>query len=169
MKVFGLAGYSGTGKTTLLVRLLPELTRRGYRVSTIKHAHHTFDVDTPGKDSYEHRAAGAHEVMVASSNRWALMHENRGAAEPKLEDLLARLAAVDLVLIEGFKRDGHDKIEIVRGPDAPPVLWRDDPHIVAIASDHPVAVPLPQFRVDDIAAIADFIVTHSRLADRNSR
>ena len=119
MKVFGLAGHSGSGKTTLMVKLLPELVRRGLSVSTIKHAHHEFDVDTPGKDSYEHRVAGATEVLVSSANRWALMHEHRSDPEADLNDLLARMSPVDLILVEGFKREEHAKIEVVRGVSAP--------------------------------------------------
>src|SRR5258707_8585745 len=114
MRILGLAGWSGSGKTTLLSRLVPELGRRGLTVSTLKHAHHSFDVDQPGKDSWEHRRAGAVEVMVSSANRWALMHENRGAPEATLEDLLRRMSAVDLVIVEGFKNHPHPKLEIHR-------------------------------------------------------
>jgi molybdopterin-guanine dinucleotide biosynthesis protein B len=164
VRIFGLAGYSGSGKTTLLVRLLPILVGRGWRVSTIKHAHHAFDVDTPGKDSFEHRAAGATEVMVSSAKRWALMHEHRHEPEAGLDDLLARMSPVDLVLIEGFKREGHDKIEIVRGPDAGPTLYRGDRRVVALASDRPLTgVSLPVLSLDDADKIADFILTHCGL------
>jgi len=165
MRVFGLAGWSGSGKTTLVVKLIPELVRRGVSVSTIKHAHHAFDVDQPGKDSFEHRRAGASEVLVASANRFALMREHRGAPEPELEALLARLAPVDLVLVEGFKRDHHDKLEIHRPSLGKPLLANDDPHIVAVASDAPVAgLRVPLLALDDIAAIAGFVMTHARLA-----
>ena len=165
MRVFGLAGWSGSGKTTLVVKLIPELVRRGVSVSTIKHAHHAFDVDQPGKDSFEHRRAGASEVLVASANRFALMREHRGAPEPGLEALLARLAPVDLVLVEGFKRDHHEKLEIHRPSLGKPLLANDDPHIVAVASDAPVAgLRVPLLALDDIATIAGFVMTHARLA-----
>jgi molybdopterin-guanine dinucleotide biosynthesis protein B len=162
MRIFGLAGWSGSGKTTLVVKLIPELVRRGISVSTIKHAHHAFDVDQPGKDSFEHRQAGASEVLVASANRFALMREHRGAPEPGLEALLARLA---LVLVEGFKRDRHDKLEIHRPSLGKPLLAGDDPNIVAVASDVPVAgLRVPQLALDDIPAIAEFVLARTRLA-----
>lgn len=165
MKVFGLAGHSGSGKTTLMVKLLPELVNRGLRVSTIKHAHHDFDVDTPGKDSYEHRAAGATEVMVSSANRWALMHEHRGGPEADLDGLIARMSSVDLIMVEGFKREGHAKIEVVRGVAAKPVLAPNDPYVVAIASDQPLTgIGLPLLDLDDVGAVADFIVEYCGLA-----
>ncbi len=164
MKVFGLAGYSGSGKTTLLVRILPHLIARGLSVSTVKHAHHVFDVDQPGKDSYEHRAAGATEVMVSSERRWALMHEHRAAPEADLDELLKHMSPVDLVLVEGFKREAHDKIEVVRGPDAEPTLLRDDPRIVALASDQAwPEVGCPVLPLDDAAGVATFIVRHCGL------
>ena len=159
MKLFGLAGWSGSGKTTLVVRLLPELIGRGLTVSTVKHAHHGFDVDQPGKDSYEHRRAGASEVMVASANRWALMHEHRGAGEPPLEALLARMTPGDLVIVEGFKAMAHPKLEVHRAAIGKTLLCADDPHIVAVASDAPLpGVRLPVLDLDDVPAIADFIV-----------
>lgn len=161
MKIFGLAGWSGSGKTTLVMRLLPELIGRGFSVSTVKHAHHDFDIDKPGKDSYEHRRAGASEVMVSSANRWALMHENRGGPEPDLDALAARMSPVDLLLVEGFKRDSHAKMEVHRPAVGKPLLCVDDPHIVAVASD--AALPqagVPVLSIDDIATIADFIVAH---------
>lgn len=165
MKIFGLAGHSGSGKTTLMVKLLPELVRRGLRVSTIKHAHHDFDVDTPGKDSYEHRAAGATEVMVSSANRWALMHEHRGGPEADLDGLIARMSPVDLILVEGFKREDHAKIEVVRDAAAKPVLAPNDPYVVAIASDRPLAgIALPLLDLSDVSAVADFIVEYCGLA-----
>lgn len=165
MRVFGLAGYSGSGKTTLMVRILPLLVSRGLSVSTIKHAHHAFDVDKPGKDSYEHRVAGATEVMVSSTKRWALMHEHHNGPEATLDDLLRRMSDVDLVLVEGFKREGHDKMEIVRGPEAEPTLHRDDPHVVAVASDRAWPdVTCPVLPLDDAARIATFIVDHCGLA-----
>lgn len=161
MRVIGLAGWSGAGKTTLLKGLIPELRRRGLSVSTIKHAHHAFDVDVPGKDSYEHRAAGAEQVLVSSANRWALMTELRGAPEPPLAELLARLNPVDLVIIEGFKRDSHPKIEVHRAANGKPWLHPEDPRILAVASD--VAPPgLPHADIDDIAAVADLVL---RLAE----
>jgi molybdopterin-guanine dinucleotide biosynthesis adapter protein len=164
MRVFGLAGWSGSGKTTLLTRLIPELNRRGVIVSTLKHAHHAFDVDRPGKDSWRHRAAGASEVMVASQTRWALIHEHRGAAEPSVEALIERMTPVDLLLIEGFKRHAHAKLEIHRPALGKPLLFDADPDVVAIASDAPLAgVPLPILALDDIAGIAAFILAHCRL------
>lgn len=164
MKIFGLAGHSGSGKTTLMVKLLPELVSRGLRVSTIKHAHHDFDVDTPGKDSYEHRAAGATEVMVSSANRWALMHEHRGGPEADLDGLISRMSSVDLIMVEGFKREGHAKIEVVRGAAAKPVLAPNDPYVVAIASDQPLTgIGLPLLDLDDVGAVADFIIEYCGL------
>jgi molybdopterin-guanine dinucleotide biosynthesis protein B len=165
MKIFGLAGWSGSGKTSLMVRLLPELTGRGLRVSTLKHAHHAFDIDQPGKDSHEHRMAGAAEVMIASANRWALMHELRGAAEPSVEDLVARMSPVDLLLIEGFKAHGHAKMEVYRSGVGKPRLAPDDAHFVAVASDAPLPdSPIPVIDLNDTEAIADFIVGHCGLA-----
>ena len=162
MRIIGLAGWSGAGKTTLLARMIPLLTGRGLRVSTIKHAHHEFDIDTPGKDSWLHRQAGATEVLVASARRWALMHEHRDAAEPPLAELLARLSAVDLVLIEGFKRDPHPKIEVHRPANGKPLLYPDDAAIIAVASDMPLpACDRPVLALDDPAAIADFATRHA--------
>lgn len=163
MRIFGLAGWSGSGKTTLAARLIPELTGRGLAVSTIKHAHHGFDVDTPGKDSYRHREAGAHEVLVSSANRWALMHEHRGAPEPSLEELLRRLSPVDLVIVEGFKREPHPKLEVYRAAVGKPALQPDDRHIVGIATDRPDALdaPVPVLDLDDIAGIADLVIRES--------
>ena len=170
MKVFGLAGWSGSGKTTLMTGLLRELTGRGLRVSTIKHAHHDFDIDYPGKDSHRHRQAGACEVMVASSRRWALIHELREEDEPSRDALLAHLAPVDLVLIEGFKAGAHDKLE-VRDPDGKrPALAPSDPHIVAVAGARGDSDPgLPRFSRDDVSGIADFIVDHCRLGPAHER
>jgi len=167
MQVFGLAGWSGSGKTTLMTRLLPELIGRGLTVSTMKHAHHAFDVDQPGKDSYTHRSAGATEVLVASANRWALMHEHRGAPEPTAAELMRHMTPVDLLVIEGFKREPHPKLEIYRRANGKPLLHPDDPDIVAIASDVPLEkTPLPVLSIDDIAGIADFIIGHCRLQPR---
>ena len=156
--MFGIAGWKNSGKTTLTERLVAELTRRGWRISTVKHAHHTFDIDSEGVDSFRHRAAGASEVAVVSSRRWALMHELRGEDEPPLADVLARLSPCDLVLVEGYKRESHMKIELRRldAKDQTP-LAPHDPSIVAVAADHAAAGGLPLFALDDIAAIADFI------------
>jgi molybdopterin-guanine dinucleotide biosynthesis adapter protein len=166
MKIFGLAGWSGSGKTTLLVRLIPALVARGIRVSTIKHAHHGFDVDQPGKDSFEHRRAGAHEVMVSSANRFALMHELRGAAEPSVEELVARMSPVDLLIIEGFKRHEHDKLEVHRPALGKTLLASEDPRVVAVASDADIpGLAVPRLDMNDVAAIAGFVIDHCRLAD----
>lgn len=162
-RLVGLAGWSGAGKTTLMTRLIPAMAARGLGVSTLKHAHHAFDIDRPGKDSYEHRAAGARQVLVASAHRWALMTEHRGAAEPPLKVLLAQLAPVDLVIVEGFKRDAHPKIEVHRGANGKPWLHPEDPHIVAIASDVTppdgrLAGSLPWAHLDEIEAITDLVL-----------
>jgi molybdopterin-guanine dinucleotide biosynthesis adapter protein len=165
MKIFGLAGWSGSGKTTLMVRLIPALVARGLSVSTLKHAHHAFDVDQPGKDSYEHRAAGATEVMVSSDKRWALMHELRGRPELGVEELVARMSPVDLLIIEGFKRHAHPKLEVYRPTVGKPLLCTDDPNIVAVASDEAMpGLRVPRLDLDDVAGIADFIVAHCGLA-----
>lgn len=161
MRLIGLAGWSGAGKTTLLVRLIPCLERRGISVSTVKHAHHAFDVDQPGKDSYEHRRAGARQVLVASARRWALMTELREEPEPPLPFLLSRLSPVDLVLVEGFKRDPHPKVEIHRAANGKPWLFPDDRAVVAIASDVPppaAAARLPHVHLDDVEGIADLML-----------
>ena len=161
MRIFGLAGWSGSGKTTLMTALIPELVARGVTVSTVKHAHHAFDVDQPGKDSWLHRQAGASEVMVASERRWALMHELRGAPEPALDELVARMTAVDLLLVEGFKRHPHPKIEIYRPALGKPPLYPDDNWVVAVASDEELpALSLPRLALDDPGGIADFILDH---------
>ena len=157
MKVFGIAGYSGSGKTTLIERLVPLFTQRALRVSLIKHAHHGFDVDQPGKDSYRHRHAGCAEVLVTSSVRWALMHELRGAPEPTLRDLVKRISPCDLLLVEGFKREPIPKLEVYRSTLGEPLMYPQDPKIVAIASDRKVDAVLPQFSIDDVQAIAAFI------------
>src|SRR5262249_38603269 len=160
MRIFGLAGWSGSGKTTLLAALVPELVARGLSVSTIKHAHHEFDVDRPGKDSWRHREAGATEVMVASSRRWALMHELRSSPEASFDELVARMSPVDLVLVEGFKRQPHQKLEVHRPSLGMPLIYPGDPHVVAIASDEPFAAPLPLLPLGDAGAIASFIADH---------
>ncbi len=154
MKVIGLAGWSGAGKTTLLSRVIPHLLGAGLRVSIIKHAHHSFDVDVPGKDSWVHRQSGATEVLVSSARRWALMHELRAAPEPRLPELLSRMSRVDLVVVEGFKSEPHRKIEVHRSANGKPLLFPDDPAIAGIASDGAIATTLPVAHLDDIPAIA---------------
>ncbi len=161
MKIFGFAGYSGSGKTTLIEKLIPQFAARGVRVSLIKHAHHTFDVDQQGKDSWRHRHAGCQEVLVTSSRRWALMHELRGAPEPTLPELVKQLSPCDLLLIEGFKREPIPKLEVHRAVVGEPLLFPHDSHIVAVASDARVDTPLPQFMLDDIDTIAAFIEKHA--------
>ena len=173
MKIFGLAGWSGSGKTTLAIKVIPALVARGVTVSTIKHAHHSFDIDHPGKDSYEHREAGATEVMVTSGERWALMRELRGAAELDIDDLVARMSPVDLVLVEGFKREPHDKLEVFRAALGRAPLSRQDPRIVAIACDEPdcpalAEVALAKLDLNDVGAIAEFIIGHCDLAQTPS-
>ena len=157
MKIYGITGFKNAGKTGLMERLVAEFTARGLRVSTLKHAHHSFDVDHPNKDSFRHRDAGAHQVLLSSRNRWALMTELRGAAEPALSDLLARLDPVDLVLVEGYKRDRHPKIECRRAVNAHPRLADEDDTIRAVASDTAATAPCPVFDLDDTRGIADFI------------
>ena len=154
MKVIGLAGWSGAGKTTLLARVIPHLLGQGLRVSVIKHAHHSFDVDVPGKDSWVHRQSGAAEVLVSSGLRWALMHELRGAPEPRLPELLEKMSPVDLVIVEGFKSEPHRKIEVHRAANGKPMLFPDDPGIVGIATDAELKTTLPVAHLDDIPAIA---------------
>ena len=158
MRIIGLAGWSGAGKTTLLRRLIPVLRSRGLRISTVKHAHHGFDIDRPGKDSWEHREAGAEEVLIASASRWALLREHRDQPEPALPSLLARINPVDLVLVEGFKRDPHPKIEIHRAACGKPALYPDDPSIIAVAADTLLpGLALPLLHLDDVRAIADTV------------
>jgi molybdopterin-guanine dinucleotide biosynthesis adapter protein len=167
MRIIGLAGWSGAGKTTLVAKLIPSITARGLTVSTLKHAHHAFDVDQPGKDSYMHRMAGATEVLVSSQNRFALMRELRGAPELALPELLAKLTPVDLVIIEGYKRDPHPKLEVFRAGVAKPLIHPDDPHVVAIASD--VALPemrVPRVPLDDTEAIIDILLKHAAAPPR---
>ncbi len=159
MRIYGVTGYKNAGKTGLMERLVTEIAGRGFTVSTVKHAHHSFDVDHPGKDSFRHRQAGAQQVLLSSRNRWALMTELRGAEEAVLDDLLAQLAPVDLVLVEGYKRDRHPKIEAYRAEMNHPLIATDDDTIRAIASDTPLEVPQPLFDLDDTTAIADFILS----------
>jgi molybdopterin-guanine dinucleotide biosynthesis protein B len=158
MKVFGFAGWSGSGKTTLIERLIPRFVKRGLGVSLIKHAHHTFDVDQPGKDSYRHRHAGASEILVTSSRRWVLMHELRGAHEPPFEEQLKRMSPCDLLLVEGFKFAPIPKLEVWRAETGEPLLHPNDPHIVAVASDAKVETKLPLLDLNDVDGIASFIL-----------
>jgi molybdopterin-guanine dinucleotide biosynthesis adapter protein len=154
MKVIGLAGWSGAGKTTLLARVIPYFRKEGLRVSVIKHAHHSFDVDVPGKDSWVHRQSGAEEVLVSSANRWAVMHELRGAPEPRLPELLKKMSPVDLVIVEGFKSEPHRKIEVYRKANGKAPLFPDDPAIAGIVTDATVETKLPVAHLDDIRAVA---------------
>lgn len=167
-RVFGITGWKNSGKTTLTANLVAELTRRGYRISTIKHAHHAFDIDREGTDSYRHRQAGAGEVAIVSGVRWALMHEMRGEHEPPIEEILARIGPCDLVLVEGYKRESHPKIEARRkGTKDDQPLAPKDPAIIAIAADYEVkGGQLPVFDLDDISRIADFVEVKSGLKDR---
>ncbi len=158
MKIYGVTGWKNAGKTGLMERLVAEITGRGFSVSTVKHAHHSFDVDQPGRDSHRHRMAGASEVLLASGQRVALMQELRGAPEPPLDDLLARLSLVDLVLIEGYKREPHPKIEAFRAEPGNELIAKGDPTIRAVASDTPLTLDRPVFDLNDTGAIADFIL-----------
>lgn len=163
MRVIGLAGWSGAGKTTLLERLIPELIGRGLTVSTMKHAHHNFDVDKPGKDSWVHRQAGAQEVLIASANRFALMHELRGAPEPALQDLVARLSPVDLLIIEGYKTAQHPKLEIWRAANGKDFIHLKDSTIRAIATDEALHdLTVPRVDLNDPKAVADVILAEAR-------
>ena len=161
MRIFGLIGWSGSGKTTLMTAVIPELIASGITVSTVKHAHHAFDLDRPGKDSWRHREAGAREVMIVSDYRWALQHELRGNAEPPLDELVARMTSVDLLLVEGFKFHPHRKIEIYRPSLGKPARYPDDPFVIAVASDEALpGLPLPWFPLSDPPTIARFILGH---------
>ncbi len=162
-KTFGFAGWSGSGKTTLIEKLIPRFVERGLRVALMKHAHHTFDVDHPGKDSYRHRHAGAAEVLVTSSRRWVLMHELAGAQEPSFEEQVARLSPCDLLIVEGFKFAPIPKLEVWRRQVGEAMLHPNDPHIVAVASDSKVETTLPQLDLNDDGAIARFILGHLEL------
>ncbi|MGA2565449.1 MAG: molybdopterin-guanine dinucleotide biosynthesis protein B [Pseudolabrys sp.] len=162
MRIIGLAGWSGSGKTTLITKLIPRLIARGISVSTLKHAHHGFDLDQPGKDSFFHRAAGASEVIISSANRWAILHELRGQPEWNLAALMGKMSPVDLVLVEGFKRDAFPKLEIHRIANGKPLIHPEDPRIVAVASDS--ALPqskVPVVDLNDIEAIADLLLKHA--------
>ena len=163
-RVIGVAGFKNAGKTTLVERLVSELTRRGHRISTVKHAHHSFDIDHEGRDSFRHRKAGASEVAVVSRHRWAIIHESREDAEPTLEDILSKLAPCDLVIVEGYKRDTHDKIEVRNLQLAHPRLAGDDTTVIAIAANGAIPdAPVPVFDRDDVSALASFIERHTRL------
>lgn len=165
MKVMGIVGWSGQGKTSVLVALLPLLRERGLRVSTMKHAHHGFDIDSPGKDSYRHREAGASEVMLVGASRWVLMHECREVPEPPIEDLIQRMTPVDLLLIEGFKTHAHPKIEVHRQTEGKPLLCANDPGIVAVATDEPLeGLGVPQLDLNQPERIAAFILEHLGLS-----
>ncbi len=164
MKTFGFAGWSGSGKTTLIEKLIPLFVKRGLEVSLVKHAHHSFDVDLPGKDSYRHRHAGAAEVLVTSSRRWVLMHELRGAKEPALDDQVKRLSPCDLLIVEGFKFASIPKLEVWRPETGEGFLHPKDPHIVAVASDAAVQTTLPLLDLNDPPSIAAFILRHLKLA-----
>ena len=164
-KVIGVAGFKNAGKTTLVEKLVTELTRRGRRVSTVKHAHHSFDIDHEGRDSFRHRKAGAAEVAVVSRSRWAIIHESRNEEEPSLADILAKLGPCDLVIVEGYKRDAHDKIEVRNLSLDHPKLAGDDPSVVAIAANGVMAdAPVPVFDRDDVTALATFIEKHTGLS-----
>ena len=158
MRIFGFAGWSGSGKTTLIEQLIPRFVQRGLRVSLIKHAHHTFDVDQPGKDSYRHRQAGAAEILVTSSRRWVLMHELRGAHEPSFEDQVKRISPCDLLLVEGFKHAPIPKLEVWRKETGEPLLHPNDAHIVAVASDARIETKLPLLNLNDVDEIRNFIL-----------
>jgi len=161
-RILGVTGWSGAGKTTLIRQLIPRLVDQGLSVSTIKHAHHRFDVDQSGKDSWIHRQAGARQVLVASDTRWALMCELRGAPEPRLDELLARLDPVDLVLVEGYKRDRHPKLEVWRAATGQSPIFQDDPTVVALAADAPPpGAGLPVLPLDDVDAVARFVVANA--------
>jgi molybdopterin-guanine dinucleotide biosynthesis protein MobB len=167
MKAFGIVGWKNNGKTTLVARLVAHLTRAGWRVSTVKHAHHEVDLDQPGKDSWRHREAGASEVVLATARRWAIVHELRHEPEPPLDELLRRMTPVDLVLVEGFKRFPHPKLEVHRQERGTPLLARKDPSIVAVASDQLLPdLAVPQFDLDDVAGIAGFVLARLELAPR---
>lgn len=170
MKVYGVIGWKNAGKTGLMERLVAEITGRGFTVSTVKHVHHDVDLDQPGKDSFRHRTAGATEVILASAHRFALMHEHRGP-EPDLTTLLARLAPVDLVLVEGYKRDAHPKVEVWRAEAGHDLIQPGDPLVRAVATDSalPAAVPVPVLDLNDTAAVADFVLSETGLSARRDR
>lgn len=160
MKILGFAGYSGSGKTTLLEKIIPLLKQQGLRISVIKHAHHDFDIDQPGKDTFRHRQAGAHEVMIASGHRWALMHELTQEREPRLEELCARLSPCDLVLVEGYKSEPIAKLEVHRTATGHPLLYPKDTHIIAVVTDSKAILPLPTLDIDEAQQVADYILEY---------
>lgn len=167
MRVISVVGWKNNGKTTLVVRLVEHLTRRGLRVSTVKHAHHSIDLDRPGKDTWRHREAGAEEVVLATAKRWILMHELRDEAEPPLAELLAKLAPVDIVVVEGFKGTSLPKIEVHRGERGTELIARTDPDVVAVASDVPLdGLARPVIHLDDIEGVAAAVLEHAREVDR---
>ena len=168
--VFGITGWSGSGKTDLIVGMIPEFRRRGFRVTTVKHAHHDFDIDKPEKDSHKHRTAGATETVISSANRWAIVHENADNAEPGLPAILARLSPTDIVLVEGYKGDPHPKIEVFRPSMEAPLLCTENATIVALATDAAIAdAPVPVLDLNDPAAVAVFILEQCGLGDRAKR
>jgi molybdopterin-guanine dinucleotide biosynthesis protein B len=164
MKIFGFAGWSGSGKTTLIEQLIPRFVQRGLRVSLIKHAHHTFDVDHPGKDSYRHRHAGAAEILVTSSRRWVLVHELRGAQEPSFDEQVGRISPCDLLLVEGFKFAPIPKLEVWRAQTGEALLHPNDSHIVAVASDARIETKVPLLDLNDVEGVCSFILKHLKLA-----
>jgi molybdopterin-guanine dinucleotide biosynthesis protein B len=167
MRIIGLAGWSGAGKTTLMTKVIPVLIQRGLKVATVKHAHREFDIDRPGKDSWLHREAGASEVAIVSSRRWALIHELRDEPEPPLAEILAKLSPVDLVIVEGFKHRAHPKLEVYRAAAGKPLLYPDDDCIVAIATDAPLPqAPLPVLMLDDVESIANVLQAEAVPRDR---
>jgi len=167
MRIIGLAGWSGSGKTTLVTKVVPVLVKRGLKIATVKHAHHDFDTDQPGKDSWLHRRAGASEVAVVSSRRWAIMHELGDEAEPSLDQVLAKLSAVDLVIVEGFKRHSHPKLEVYRAAIGKPLLHPEDDCIVAVATDAPLPqAQVPVVMLDDIATIANVLQAEAMMREQ---
>jgi molybdopterin-guanine dinucleotide biosynthesis protein B len=167
MRIIGLAGWSGSGKTTLVTKVIPVLVKRGVKVATVKHAHHEFDLDQPGKDSWLHRQAGASEVAIVSSRRWAIVHELGDEPEPPLADILMKLSAVDLVIVEGFKRHRHPKLEVYRAVIGKPLLHPDDDCIVAIATDAPLKeAQVPVLMLDDIESIANVLQAEASSRDQ---
>jgi molybdopterin-guanine dinucleotide biosynthesis adapter protein len=167
MKIIGVCGFKNAGKTTLVEKLVRHLTGLGFKISTVKHAHHDFDIDHEGRDSFRHRKAGATEVAVVSQNRFAIMNELRGAEPPTLDKILAKLSPCDLVIVEGYKRDNHDKIELRKLELNHPVLAGDDPTIVAVAANGLLAAPVPVFDRDDVEALAAFIIRHTGLSEKD--
>ena len=165
-KIIGVCGFKNSGKTTLVEKLVLHLTEQGYKISTVKHAHHDFDIDHEGRDSFRHRKAGATEVAVISQQRWAIMHELRGDVPPSLDAVLTKLAPCDLVIVEGYKRDNHDKIEVRNLELSHPILADDDPTIVAVAANGKIASSVPVFDRDDVAALAQFILQHVGLSEK---